>query len=154
MNVRFSSHSARMLLSIAVTLSSLLAASSGATAPATETPPADPGWPRQYTDGTAKPVVYEPQIDSWKNFCRLEGRFAVALTPRKGGQIYYGAVHIEADTAVDVESRTVMFTRFAVAESKYPVLSDQAALGGVVALTDVCSPRWRRPCRSTASWRT
>jgi hypothetical protein len=140
MNVRFSAQGALIVLSLAVVLPSLRAASSGGTTPAIQTPQADPGWPRQYTDGSAKLVVYQPQIDSWKNFRRIEGRFAVALTPRKGGQTYYGAVHVEADTAVDVESRTVVFTRFAMAESSYTALPDPASQE-VAALTERLFPK-------------
>jgi hypothetical protein len=60
---------------------SILAGASGAT----KTPgPADLGWPRQYTDGSAKLMLQQPQVDAWPDFKKLTARFAAALTIAKG----------------------------------------------------------------------
>src|SRR5262245_33594967 len=99
-------------------------AQAGATA-AAQTFPADEGWPRQYSDGTAKLVVYQPQVDSWKDFQRLEGRFAVALSPSKTSRAAYGVVRIKADTVVDTQSRTVAFTNFMITDASYPSAKDE-----------------------------
>jgi hypothetical protein len=100
----------------------------------------DPGWPRQYTDGTAKLVVYQPQIDTWKNFRRLDGRFAVALTPAKSGPTFYGAVRIEAETTVNIASRLVEFSKFSLAETTYPAAAPEDAKR-LAALTQLLFPK-------------
>src|SRR5689334_12541152 len=93
---------------------------SGGTSTAAGQPPADPGWPRQYTDGTAKLVLYQPQVDSWKDFKKLSARFAAALTPAKGAAAAWGVLSIESDTAVSLETRTVAFTNFRLTGVSYP----------------------------------
>jgi hypothetical protein len=30
--------------------------------------PADPGWPRYYSDSTTDLAVYQPQVDAWRDF--------------------------------------------------------------------------------------
>ena len=44
--------------------------------------PADPGWPREhYRDGN-RLIVYQPQVDDWKNFHELTWRMAVSCARR------------------------------------------------------------------------
>jgi hypothetical protein len=81
----------------------------------------DPGWPRQYTDGTAKLVLWEPQVDSWADFRKLKARFAVQLTPGRDAQPVWGTLSIESVTDVDMEARTVALTDFKVTSITYPV---------------------------------
>jgi len=51
----------------------------------------DPGWPREkYSNGT-RLIIYQPQVDDWKNFQELTWRMAVSLTP-KGGKEAVGVV--------------------------------------------------------------
>ena len=81
-----------------ITLSLLLAitvlATGNLTAKRSESstpPPADPGWPREkYSNGT-RLIIYQPQVDDWKNFQELTWRMAVSLTP-KGGKEVVGVV--------------------------------------------------------------
>src|SRR4051812_13810499 len=61
----------------------------------------DPGWPRVYTDGAAKLTIYQPQVDSWKDFANATARFALALTPGKGAQPVWGTLCIETRTLVN-----------------------------------------------------
>src|SRR5438552_1695630 len=76
----------------------LLTAQARAAKPADQTLPSDPGWPRQYTDGLAKLVLHQPQVDSWTNFQKMTGRFALELTPAKGAQPVYGTMSVRTDT--------------------------------------------------------
>ena len=101
---------------------------SGQTASAAASPskPADLGWPRQYDDGTATLVVYQPQVDSWKDGRRLVARFAVALIPTKTAKTVYGAMIVEADSLVDKASRTVQVANFEVRDVRYPAAKDDA----------------------------
>src|SRR5260370_37191102 len=46
--------------------------------------PADPGWPREkYRNGT-RLIIYQPQVDDWKNFQELSWRMAVLGKPQGG----------------------------------------------------------------------
>ena len=44
----------------------------------------DSSWPREkYSNGT-RLIIYQPQIDEWKNFQDLSWRMAISLTPKTG----------------------------------------------------------------------
>jgi hypothetical protein len=63
-------------------------------------PSGDPGWPREkYSNGT-RLIIYQPQVDDWKNFQELSWRMAVSLTP-KGGKEVVGVVEMKGHTDVD-----------------------------------------------------
>jgi hypothetical protein len=81
---------------------------------------ADPGWPREYKGGKAKLLLYQPQIDSWKDFKNLAGRFAVELTPSTGVPAVHGTLRAEAETKVDLETRIVSYANFNFIEIRYP----------------------------------
>jgi hypothetical protein len=134
MDHNFKPRSARtsMLVLMAITC---LPAHAQARATAAQTFPADEGWPRQYSDGTAKLVVYQPQVDSWKNFRRLEGRFAIALWPSQTSRAAYGVVRVKADTVVDTRSRTVAFTNFMITDASYPSAKDETEARDLTELT-------------------
>ncbi|HEY1342318.1 MAG TPA: hypothetical protein VGF59_32645 [Bryobacteraceae bacterium] len=108
---------------LALCAGSMLSGESGGRA-ATSGPTADPGWPRQYTDGTAKLVLHQPQVESWKDFKKLSALFAVALTPAKGAPTVFGVLTIESDTAVSLETRTIGLTNFRVTEVSFPSAKD------------------------------
>ncbi len=139
MSLNLRSRAARIAIPLLLAVSPSLARPGGTAAAQTIAP--DPGWPRQYSDGVAKLVVYQPQVDSWNYFRRLEGRFAVALTVKKGGQPVYGAVRIEADTLVDTESRTVAIMNFTLADIRYTGVQDQAEAKTLSELTSKLFPK-------------
>src|SRR4030095_14430862 len=56
----------------------------GTQSPVTGDASSDPGWPREVTQGGAKLVYYQPQIDEWKDYRELTGDVAVSLTPAGG----------------------------------------------------------------------
>ncbi|HTP31456.1 MAG TPA: hypothetical protein VMJ75_04730 [Candidatus Acidoferrales bacterium] len=109
--------SAAPWFSLALVISSLVAQPDGKQ-------PADPGWPRQYTDGNTKLVLYQPQVDSWKDFKTMEMRFAVALTPAKGTPQVFGAFMVAADTLVDAGTRTVEFLNIHIDDARFPSAKD------------------------------
>ena len=86
----------------------------------------DQAWPRQYTDGNAKLVLYQPQVDSWSDFKRLDARFAVSLATSKHAPPVWGVLSIEFGTTVDRKSRSVTFTSFSVKDMRYPSATDEA----------------------------
>src|SRR5438477_7813027 len=86
---------------------------------------ADPGWPReQYQNGT-RLIIYQPQVDDWKNFHDLRWRMAVSLTP-KGGKEVVGVVEMKGNTEVDNVNKIVAITNPEITSTYFPSL-DQAA---------------------------
>src|SRR5207302_5998485 len=61
---------------------------------------ADPGWPREKHNNGARLIIYQPQVDDWKNFHELTWRMAVSLTP-KGGKEVVGVVEMKGNTEVE-----------------------------------------------------
>src|SRR5262245_48024017 len=60
---------------------------------ATPTAPAAPhGWPRSYSDGSNTVVMYQPQVDAWKDHEKIRFRAAIAVTPALSTQTQYGVV--------------------------------------------------------------
>src|SRR5258708_4743966 len=86
--------------------------------------PADPGWPREkYRNGT-RLIIYQPQVDDWKNFQELTWRMAVSLTPKSGKEAV-GVVEMKGNTDVDNVSKVVIITNPEVTSTYFPSL-DQA----------------------------
>jgi hypothetical protein len=84
----------------------------------------DPGWPReQYQNGT-RLIIYQPQVDDWKNFQDLTWRMAVSLTPKNGKEAV-GVVEMKGNTDVDNVSKVVVITNPEVTGTYFPSL-DQA----------------------------
>jgi hypothetical protein len=84
----------------------------------------DPGWPRErYQDGT-RLIIYQPQVDDWKNFQDLTWRMAVSLTPKDGKEVV-GVVEMKGNTDVDNVSKVVIITDPEVTGTYFPSL-DQA----------------------------
>lgn len=90
-----------------------------------ELAPIDNGWPRTYENGGQTVVVYQPQIDDWKNDqTQLDFRAATAVTPVGATQPVYGVIVGRADTTADPDSRTVYLTNF-VFDVQFPGQPDQ-----------------------------
>jgi hypothetical protein len=64
-------------------------------------------WPRQ-PNGTADLVVYQPQVDAWRDFKSLKGRCAFALRPTRDTGPVYGTFRFEGDTLVDADHKWVL----------------------------------------------
>src|SRR5881396_1480721 len=86
----------------------------------------DPGWPREkYSNGT-RLIIYQPQVDDWKNFQELSWRMAVWLTP-KGGKEVVGVVEMKGNTDVDNFAKIVMITNPQVTGTYFPSLDPATA---------------------------
>jgi hypothetical protein len=84
----------------------------------------DPGWPREkYQNGT-RLLVYQPQVDDWKNFQELTWRMAISLTP-KNGKTVLGVVEMKGTTNIDNAAKVVVITNPQVTGTYFPSL-DQA----------------------------
>jgi hypothetical protein len=70
--------------------------------------PSDPGWPRIVETDEAEVVIYQPQVDTWKDYIRAEGWVAVEATLKGSDESVVGSVRMSADTETDFENRTVL----------------------------------------------
>src|ERR1700733_11841392 len=81
----------------------------------------DAGWPREKSNGTGTLIYYQPQLDEWKDFRRLEARMAVSITPT-GGQPTLGVVSFRARTDADLDTRNVVVSRVEIISVRFPSL--------------------------------
>src|SRR5262249_23132622 len=81
----------------------------------------DPGWPREkYQNGT-KLIIYQPQVDDWKNFQDLSWRMAVSLTP-KSGKTGVGVGEMKGHTDIDNVAKVAIITNPQVTGVYFPSL--------------------------------
>src|SRR5262249_16692450 len=69
----------------------------GATSTAPSGQSDDSSWPREKYQNGNKLIIYQPQVDDWKNFQDLSWRMAVSLTP-KTGKTVIGVVEMKGTT--------------------------------------------------------
>ena len=93
----------------------------------------DMGWPREYfgEDGSSV-LIHQPQVEEWEDNSLLRGEAAVRLKMSKEDEGTLGAAFIEADTATDLESRTVEIVELRVTDVKFPSVTpgEGEVLGG------------------------
>src|SRR5213595_461305 len=86
----------------------------------------DPGWPREKFSNGTRLIIYQPQVDDWKNFQDLSWRMAISLTP-KGGKEVVGVVEMKGNTDVDNFAKIVMITNPQVTGTYFPSLDPATA---------------------------
>lgn len=89
--------------------------------------PVSARWPRTFTKDGSSIVVYEPQVDAWKDHTQIKFRCAVAVTPSGATQPIYGVVAAQADTAVHSEAGTVVMSNIQPAVHFPGMAPEQAA---------------------------
>jgi len=89
-------------------------------------PQQDPGWPRELTNGGAKLVYYQPQVDEWKDFKLLETRMAASLTP-PGEKEKLGVIYVRMQTQVDVDNHLVTLSNPEITKTSFPGLEPKDA---------------------------
>lgn len=86
----------------------------------------DSSWPRErYQDGN-RLIVYQPQVDDWKNFQDLSWRMAVSLTP-KTGKTVVGVVEMKGTTSVDNVNKLVNISNLQITNTYFPSLDKATA---------------------------
>src|SRR4029450_8662913 len=86
--------------------------------------PSGSSWPREKFSNGNRLIVYQPQVDDWKNFQDLSWRMAISLTP-KSGKTVIGVVEMKGNTSIDNVSKLVLITNPQVTGTYFPSL-DQA----------------------------
>ncbi|HET6513907.1 MAG TPA: hypothetical protein VFG09_02015 [Thermodesulfovibrionales bacterium] len=81
----------------------------------------DPGWPRQRIENGNTLILYQPQVDDWKNFTELDWRQAFTLTPQGGKQVV-GVGVMTAHTEVDTVNKMVLLTNIKIVQLHFPSL--------------------------------
>jgi hypothetical protein len=81
----------------------------------------DPGWPREKTNPGGTLIYYQPQLDEWKDFRRLEARMAVSIKAA-GGQPTVGVIYLRARTDADLETRNVVLSELEIITTRFPSL--------------------------------
>ena len=120
----------------------ILSAASSGTQAAGSAQPSDLGWPRQYSGGDARLVLYQPQVDTWADYKKLTARIAAALFTNKGSQPVWGVLSIESGTLVSLESRTVTFQDFRVTGMSFSSAKDDAEAKVWVAIATKLLPAY------------
>src|SRR5437762_12052122 len=86
--------------------------------------PNNSSWPREkYSHGT-RLIIYQPQVDDWKNFQDLSWRMAVSFTPKSGKEVV-GVVEMKGNTDIDNVAKVAVITNPQVTGTYFPSL-DQA----------------------------
>src|SRR5947208_10997751 len=119
--------SSTSLLQCVIAIAALLAAPverAAGTGSTGSNQPADPGWPREKFNNGTRLIIYQPQVDDWKNFQDLSWRMAISLTP-KGGKEVVGVVEMKGNTDVDNFAKVAVITNPQVTGTYFPSL-DQA----------------------------
>src|SRR5437764_3125508 len=81
--------------------------------------PNNSSWPREkYSNGT-RLIIYQPQVDDWKNFQDLSWRMAISLTP-KGGKTVLGVVEMKGNTNIDNVAKIATITNPQVTGTYFP----------------------------------
>jgi hypothetical protein len=79
----------------------------------------DIGWPREKTQNGARVVYYQPQIDSWQDYRKLDARMAISVTPA-GGKATPGVISIQARTDANKETRLVVISEIRLIDARFP----------------------------------
>src|SRR5207244_5925627 len=112
------------LLQCVITIAALLASPverSAATTTTGSDQSTDPGWPRErYQNGT-RLIIYQPEVDDWKDFQQLTWRMAISLTTKSGKEVV-GVVEMKGHTDVDNVAKVVVITNPEITGTYFPSL--------------------------------
>ncbi len=79
------------------------------------------GWPRTITKPGGTLVMYQPQVDDWKNYSVVDARSAIALTPT-GGKEHVGVVVFQVQSIVDMDTHNVFLYSPTITSIYFPGL--------------------------------
>src|SRR5271167_1297349 len=86
----------------------------------------DQGWPRTITKPNGTLVLYQPQVDDWKNYTEVDVRMAFTITPT-GGKQQVGALTGTMQSAVNMDTRTVFLSNPQITSVVFPSLDPATA---------------------------
>ncbi len=86
----------------------------------------DPGWPRKLEKPGGTAIIYQPQVDDWKDYSTINMRVAFQLTPIGGKQVI-GAATMTGNTNVDKDKHMVFIYGIKVTNTYFPSLEEDAS---------------------------
>ena len=86
----------------------------------------DPGWPRTIIKPGGKVVLYQPQVDDWENYQKVDARMAFTLTPT-GGKQHVGVLTVQMQSTSDTENHTVFLSNPKITSVAFPSLDAATA---------------------------
>jgi len=81
----------------------------------------DQGWPRTITKPGGTIVLYQPQVDDWKNYQQVDARMAFTITPT-GGKQHVGAMTVQMQSSTNVADHTVLLSDPKITSTYFPSL--------------------------------
>ena len=111
------------LLHCAIVVGALLGAPLEGAATAGPGQSGDSSWPREKYQNGNRLIIYQPQVDDWKNFQDLSWRMAVSLTP-KSGKTVVGVVEMTGTTSIDNVAKLVTINNPQITGTYFPSLDD------------------------------
>ena len=83
-------------------------------------------WPRERYQDRNRLIIYQPQVDDWKNFQDLSWRMAISLTP-KSGKTVVGVVEMKGTTSIDNVAKLVVISNPQITGTYFPSLDKATA---------------------------
>ncbi len=100
-------------------IGALLVSAGGGIANSASEQSGDSSWPREkYSNGT-RLIIYQPQVDDWKDFQNLSWRMAISLTP-KTGKTVVGVVEMKGTTSIDNVAKLVTISNPEITGTYFP----------------------------------
>lgn len=81
----------------------------------------DVTYPRQLTNQGSVITFYQPQVDSWEKYKKLEFRSAFSLKPAHGKEVL-GVLYASANTEANMETHRVLINGYSISKVHFPTL--------------------------------
>lgn len=79
----------------------------------------DAGWPKTFSQDGDQIIIYQPQVDEWKNSILLTAKIAVQVIPNGDTQPMTGVVWLKGDTVVNQDDRVVFIHNIEITKSAF-----------------------------------
>jgi len=89
---------------------------------------AELGWPREYDHDEGEVVIYQPQLDEWKDYTTLTARAAVSVQFKGSDEFQYGAIYLKATTEVDKDEDAVLLDDITITKMHFPDIDEEIAV--------------------------
>lgn len=81
----------------------------------------DSGWPRSFSNPGGKLVLYQPQVDEWKQYQTVDARSAFSVTPTNGKE-HIGVVTFTLQSTVNMDTHMVYLYSPTITSVYFPSL--------------------------------
>lgn len=86
----------------------------------------DVSWPRELTNEGSVLTLYQPQVQSWEKYEKLDFRMAFSLVPFQDKEVV-GVLYVLANTEVNMDDHKVLINNMTVSKVNFPSLDDETA---------------------------